>query len=264
MYSHEVILKACETIFSDFHNPQCIHPDPLEIPKSFGNQRDQEISGFFAATLALGRVELFMPVLHTVFARFPRPAEQLSQLTYREILGILKGSYYRFFSSESLAGLLFGLSTTLTRFGTLEACYLASEEPTHLARLEHLRNEILGSIPIPMPTITIPHPLGVAKRLHLFSRWMVRQDSVDLGIWKQVNPAELFYPLDTHIYQISKFLRITQRRTADKKSMEEITAFFRIYYPADPVKFDFSLSRIGLGKGMNNQEYEKTIQKYLE
>lgn len=264
IYSPDIIYQACESIYTEFHDPRYIHPDPLEIPRQFTNQTDQEISGFFSAMVALGRVDLFMPVVNQIFTTFSQPTDQLALLSYRDILDILKPTYYRFFTTQSLAGLLFGLGKTVKTFGTLESCYLAAPEPTHLGRLCYLRDSILRSIPISVPSITIPNALGVAKRLHLFARWMIRKDAIDLGTWSHGDSQDLYYPLDTHIFQIAKFFSITPRKAPDVTTMSEITEFFRKYLPEDPVKFDFSLARVGLGKGLKNQEYEKTLQKYLE
>ena len=264
VYTPEQIIKACQLMYRKYHKPESIHPDPLEIPRLFSNQKDQEIAGFFSAMVALGRVDLFMPVVHHVFSLFNKPAEQLSLLTYRDILELLKPTYYRFFTPQSLAGLLFAIVSTIKTYGSLEACYISVPQTTHLKRLTYLRETILTASPVPLPPITIPHPSGVAKRLHLFARWMIRKDQIDLGVWSHGNPQDLFYPLDTHIFQVAKFLSITNRKSADVKALIEVSEFFRTWNPDDPVKFDFSLSRIGLGRGLKIQEYEKTIQKYLE
>jgi uncharacterized protein (TIGR02757 family) len=263
-YSSDQIFKACQLIYSTYHYPEFIHPDPIEIPRLFTNQRDQEIAGFFSAMVALGRVDLFMPAVNHVFSLFTKPAEQLSILSYRDIVEILQPTYYRFFTTQSLAGLLFGIVETIKAYGTLEACYLSDRKSAHLHRLAYLRESILSASPVLLPSITIPHPSGVAKRLHLFARWMIRKDQIDLGSWSHGNPKDLCYPVDTHIFHVAKLLTITKRRSPDVIALAEITEFFKTLNPEDPVKFDFSLSRVGLGKGLKIQEYEKTIQKYLE
>jgi len=78
-------------------------------------------------------------------------------------------------------------------------------------------------------------------------RWMVRpKDSIDLGIWRKVSPSVLIIPVDTHIAQIARNLKLTSRKNADWKMAEEITASLRKFDPFDPVKYDFSLCRAGM------------------
>ena len=85
------------------------------------------------------------------------------------------------------------------------------------------------------------------KRLWFFLRWMVRRDGiVDLGIWRQLSPADLIIPLDTHVYHQAREMGITSRRSADIKTAREITDFFRQIFPSDPALGDFALFGYGV------------------
>jgi len=78
-------------------------------------------------------------------------------------------------------------------------------------------------------------------------RWMVRgPDGVDLGLWRNVSPARLIVPLDTHVARIARWLGLTSRRTIDWAAAEEITASLRLLDPTDPVKYDFPLCHWGM------------------
>ena len=71
---------------------------------------------------------------------------------------------------------------------------------------------------------------------------MVRNDGiVDLGIWKNISPSELIIPLDVHVHRSSLLLGITERKSADIKTAEEITEFLNQLFPGDPCKGDFAL-----------------------
>ncbi len=94
-----------------------------------------------------------------------------------------------------------------------------------------------------------PSPSGKSpcKRLNLYLRWMVRRgDDLDFGLWEQVDPARLVIPLDTHVARISRHLGLSQRKTADWKMAEEVTDALKELDPLDPVKYDFSISRLGI------------------
>ncbi|MBI5047407.1 MAG: TIGR02757 family protein [Deltaproteobacteria bacterium] len=85
------------------------------------------------------------------------------------------------------------------------------------------------------------------KRLNLYLRWMVRNgDSLDFGLWKDIQPCKLVIPLDTHIARISQNIGLTKRKSPDWKMAEEITENLKILDPEDPVKYDFAICRLGI------------------
>ena len=90
---------------------------------------------------------------------------------------------------------------------------------------------------------------GAAKRLCLYLRWMARRDALDPGYWSgAVETARLVVPLDTHVARVGRQLGLTGRATADWKMALEITEGLRRFDPADPLRFDFSLFRFGMGR----------------
>ena len=91
-----------------------------------------------------------------------------------------------------------------------------------------------------------PSSGGACKRLNLFLRWMVRDDAVDLGIWKRVSRAQLVVPLDTHVIRVGRCLRLTRYVSPGWRMATDITNSLRQLDPADPVKYDFSLCHIGM------------------
>jgi uncharacterized protein (TIGR02757 family) len=88
---------------------------------------------------------------------------------------------------------------------------------------------------------------GAAKRWNLYLRWMVRgPDGVDLGIWRDVAPAVLVVPLDTHVARVARRLGLTRRNDLSWRTAEEVTAALRVADPLDPVRFDFALCHLGM------------------
>ena len=86
------------------------------------------------------------------------------------------------------------------------------------------------------------------KRWNMFLRWMVRNDELDLGLWKNVNKKDLILPLDTHTFKVSQKLGLLTRKTYDLKSAIEITNKLKEFDEGDPIKYDFALYRIGQEK----------------
>jgi uncharacterized protein (TIGR02757 family) len=98
------------------------------------------------------------------------------------------------------------------------------------------------------PNFLLPEPSrgSACKRLHLYLRWMVRRDAVDPGPWTGVRASDLMVPLDTHMHRICSLLSLTSRRQPDGRAAAEVTAHFRNICPLDPVRYDFSLTRLGM------------------
>ena len=83
------------------------------------------------------------------------------------------------------------------------------------------------------------------KRYNMFLRWMVRDDCLDMGLWKSIDKKDLILPLDTHTFKVSQKLGLLTRKTYDLKSAILITEKLRKFEPQDPIKYDFALYRIG-------------------
>jgi uncharacterized protein (TIGR02757 family) len=76
---------------------------------------------------------------------------------------------------------------------------------------------------------------------------MVRKDALDLGWWgKWFQPHELVMPLDTHTGRLVQYLGLTERKTLNWKVALEVTQGLKSLDPEDPVRFDFSLARLGI------------------
>ncbi|PYM58132.1 MAG: hypothetical protein DMD77_08830 [Candidatus Rokuibacteriota bacterium] len=86
-----------------------------------------------------------------------------------------------------------------------------------------------------------PSTGGACKRMHLFLRWMIRQEKPDFGLWTEVPPAALLMPVDTHIENMARSVGLTRRRSRNWKMVEEITAGLKRLDAEDPVKYDFAL-----------------------
>jgi uncharacterized protein (TIGR02757 family) len=91
-----------------------------------------------------------------------------------------------------------------------------------------------------------PSAGSACKRLNLFLRWMIRDDEVDLGVWRQIPASKLVVPLDTHIIRLGRCLRLTRYTSPGWRMAADITSSLRALDPSDPVRFDFSLCHVGM------------------
>ena len=90
-------------------------------------------------------------------------------------------------------------------------------------------------------------PKAPNKKINMMRRWMVRSDGkVDLGLWKDSDPAGLLIPLDVHVWQMACELGLTSRKQKDIGTVREITAALDDIFPGDPCKGDFALFGYGV------------------
>ena len=178
------------------------------------------------------------------------PAAVLEQSSLDELRARFEGFIYRFFGPEEISHFLYAIGEARRRYGSLEQAFLRHLSPSDatvipaLGGLSQELSEYAGGI----------HGLliaqvkrgSAAKRWHLFLRWLVRADEVDPGGWTAVSRSRLVVPMDTHMHSICTTLGILSRKSADGKAALEITEFFRGLDPEDPVRFDFSLTRLGI------------------
>jgi uncharacterized protein (TIGR02757 family) len=116
-----------------------------------------------------------------------------------------------------------------------------------------LRSRAGGRTGTPMPhglrfLLPLPGDGAACKRAHLYLRWMVRRDGFDLGLWAspRLAPSRLLLPLDTHVHRIAGYLGLTRRRSPDLLAAREATGWLARIDAADPVSFDWALSRLGI------------------
>ena len=73
--------------------------------------------------------------------------------------------------------------------------------------------------------VSDPSNGSAAKRLCMFTRWMVRSSNrnVDFGLWKSIPTSTLMCPLDVHSGNVARALGILHRKQNDWKAVVELT-----------------------------------------
>ena len=146
------------------------------------------------------------------------------------------------------------MQNTFKKHKTLEDLWLKTAvKNNYQESLSRFQKGIIEHADMPMPNtygmqfmLAEPQKGSAAKRLNMFMRWVVREDAVDLGLWKKsVSPKDLRIPLDTHISRLSRVHGLTTRKSNDWKTVEEITHYLRKLCPDDPIRYD--LAMMGLG-----------------
>lgn len=252
--------------------------DPLKYVRKFRKKRDQEIIGLVASALSYGIVEQIFKSVDFILERIEnRPAQFVKQFDPKKDPKRFDGFVHRFNRGRDVACLFWWLHQVYEQHASLEDFFLKDYSDadqnirpaltSFVDRLLALDHAFLYSKNKKLPKearvrFFLPHPRlgGGCKRLNMFLRWMVRpDDGKDLGLWKSISPSKLVIPLDTHIINVVKKLGLTQRKTADWKMAEEITLKLKRLDPGDPLKYDFSLCRLGM-----MQHWPEKRHSYIE
>lgn len=238
-------------VYGKYHRPEFIPPDPLELVLPWERVEDREIAALVASSFALGRVGGILRAAAEVLALLgPRPREGLVSLSPEDIRRGFAGFRYRFFGPHQGANFLMALRRAVLDYGSLENLFAAGMDASHetvMPALGFFADEIQRRAPGDFGILLCdPRRGSAAKRLHLFLRWMVRRDSVDPGGWTAAPPEKLVVPLDTHMHSLALRLGLTRRRSADIAAALDTTRSLRLLDPRDPVRFDFSLCRLGI------------------
>jgi uncharacterized protein (TIGR02757 family) len=251
---HEVL----EGLYHKYNHFELIEPDPLQFVYRYHGPHDMEVAGFLAAALAYGRVRQIERSIDNLLSRMGRSPFEFVLNFNNPARKKLTGFKHRFNTADDVCKLLSILRDVLHRHGSIEACFASHLEPDDDNIINALSRFITGLLDgYKCKTgVAVSKGLGYllsdpangspCKRLNLFLRWMVRDDDVDTGIWKSVDKAKLVVPVDTHMARLCRILGFYDRRAVSLTTAVEITQRFARLEPADPVKYDFALSRIGI------------------
>lgn len=243
--SPPALKSVLDHLYETYATRQWVHPDPLEFLYACEDVRDRELVGLIASSLAYGNVrQILRSVARVLDVLGPRPRARLLRMSDTALEGGLAGFRHRWTTDRDVFRLLSGVRAVLRRHGTIEAALGRHWHGALTPALAGLVRELGEG----GPTGLLPDPArgSACKRLHLYLRWMVRCDAVDPGGWEVLAPSDLMVPLDVHMHRIARRIGFTQRRQANERTAVEVTTGFRALSPADPVRYDFALTRLGI------------------
>lgn len=237
-----------------YERPEFIAPDPISVPHRYHRQRDIEVAGLLAATIAWGnRKAIVASANRMVDLLGEDPYDFVMSATESQIES-LSSFVYRTFQREDLPSMVRGLRGIYSADpeGGLERLFAPCEGETLREGLIRFRQAMVPAMAARSHKHIADAGRGAAaKRLCMFLRWMVRpaEGGVDFGLWKSINPRQLVLPLDVHTARTGRAMGLLQRKQDDWKAATEITQSLAELCPADPVRYDFALFSIGIVEG---------------
>lgn len=218
-----------------YNDPEYFQEDPIIFPTHFSSLekrgerclQDIEVSGIFAAHFAWGRRAMIVRDCRRLFDEMDwKPYDYVMKGQWKDI----PASIHRTVKWCDVAAICARLRDHYLGHGTLEGL-----------GTEGIRCGIFGQK---------PDKKAPDKKIRMMERWFVRRDGkVDLGIWKDSDPASLVLPLDVHVYEEATALGLTARKQKDIVTALEITDTFRDIFPGDPCLGDFALFGYGVTHG---------------
>lgn len=234
-----------------YNHVSFIQDDPVQIPHLFSLKEDIEIAGFLAATIAWGNRKSVLKSAHKMMALLGNAPYDFVRSFTQTDLERLDGFVHRTFNASDLKTFMFGLRHLYENHGGMEPIFARHASSGHLHEAIHEFKKHFFEVPHAPRTqkhIADPAKNSAAKRIHLFLRWMVRQDNagVDLGLWKSVPMQVLSCPLDVHSGRVGRALGLIQNRLDNRKALEELDTALRRFDARDPAKYDYALFGLGL------------------
>ncbi|WP_046755758.1 TIGR02757 family protein [Kordia jejudonensis] len=233
-----------------YNQPKFVESDPIQIPYQFEQKEDIEISAFLTATIAWGNRKMINNNAKKMMNLLGNSPYDFVMQHSEEDLESLQSFVHRTFNGTDFVFFIKALQNIYKNHGGLEAVF-ANSEATNLQHTISEFKEVFFSIPHPERTrkhVSDPKKGSAAKRINMFLRWMVRNDTagVDFGIWKSISPSQLSCPLDVHSGNVARKLGLLKRKQNDGKALLELDTALRKLDPNDPVKYDFALFGLGV------------------
>jgi uncharacterized protein (TIGR02757 family) len=217
-------------------------PDPMLVAREY---KDETVS-LICALFSYGNAKQIVKFLNSLNFKLLDEDEKVIKKS-------LQNHYYRFQNHEDVAQFFITLKR-LKQESLLEELFLKGYQKensvldglaTTIDKLWSLNSYtsrgykfLLGQPPHSKSSSTY-------KRWNMYLRWMVRDDNIDLGLWKKISKTDLLMPLDTHTFKVSLKLGLLKRKTYDLKAVMELTQKLKTFDEKDPIKYDFAIYRLG-------------------
>lgn len=241
-----------DNVLIKYNRRELLSTDPVQFPHRYQNPEDAELVAFICSAFAYGNVKAMNQCLEDLFAKMGnRPYQYLKNVRPQVLKNQFSKLYYRFYSPTDIICFLQSVSRFIQNENSISHSlkkYFLENQDWDVA-LQKLFLEILPSRSRTTygTRYFLSDPVSsTAKRARLLMRWMARKDEIDLGLWDFVPKAELVVPLDTHIFNVSRRLKLLDSKTINRNASIKLTSELKKLDPNDPLRYDFALCRVGM------------------
>ena len=240
-----------EEKYLQYNTKKFIDSDPIQVPHTFSQKNDIEISSFLTSIISWGNRKVIIKNAFKLMELMDNAPHDFIINHEEKELEIFNSFVHRTFNSIDLKYFIASLKNIYLNHGGLERVLSSNLDNQSTQKSIHILKKIFFQLPHQNRTrkhIADPLTGSSAKRINMFLRWMVRTDlnGVDFGIWKNIPTAYLSIPLDVHTGNISRKLGLLRRKQNDAKALHELDINLRKLDPYDPVKYDYALFGLGV------------------
>lgn len=222
--------------------------DPSWFMHQVEGKLNQETTAFIASCLSYGSRKQFMPKIQLLLDYANNDMYNwIKNGYYKEHFNVDdKTCFYRLYNKGVMRKLFDALNKLIQEFNSI-GNFIKLNASDGLSAVKAITNYSAES---GIETIIPKNATSACKRVCMFLRWMVRNDSpVDLGIWNDfIDKRTLIIPLDTHVLQEAQKLGLVDSKTASMNVAIKLTEKLKDVFPDDPLKGDFAL----FGYGVNH------------
>ena len=234
-----------------YNSPKFIESDPIQIPHLFTKKEDIEIAAFLTATISWGNRKMIIKNALKMMEMFDNAPHDFVLNHQESDLKSIECFVHRTFNAIDLKQFIKSLQNIYNKHQGLEkVLFIKDEAKTYKVAIHRLKQVFFEVAHQQRTQKHISDPLknSAAKRINMFLRWMVRNDTagVDFGIWKTHSTENLSCPLDVHSGNVARKLKLLLRKQNDWKALSELDHNLRILDKKDPVKYDFALFGLGV------------------
>lgn len=241
------IKELLDRLLQEIDPNDFISKDPVQIPHSYTDARDVEISAVIVSIISWGTRKAILSAAYNLKQDWDACGGPYNWLMSKEFTKIgdeqpiyrtLKGSAFKMVCANLYC--VYKMSSTL-------GYYLKNKcgcDRVYTAMC------LLGDSILDPAHIGSSLKGGVKKRLCMLFRWLVRDDISDLGTWGGLwDKSDLYAVLDVHVLKAVRLLGLNDRRTLNWETVRAVTERLRELDPNDPAKYDYALFIYGLKKG---------------
>lgn len=249
--------QLLKNLADKYETPSFMENDPSQFLRWYSMNRgdslaDIECSAFIAAMLSFGSRTQFIPKIRYILELADKTSGSFFKWIVDGAPDFPEGDnkFYRFYSFNDLRNVFAEMVTWDN--GDSPCCIFDKIRQLYFSNTDIDIADII-SVSFSKSKIVPKGKNSAKKRIYMFLRWMVRQNSpVDIGIWDWYSAEKLLIPLDVHVIQMSKTLELLDDSfKATKKTAIMLTEELKEVFPNDPCKGDFALFGLGVDSSMH-------------
>ena len=168
-----------DEMYTKYNTESFIEKDPIQIPHKFNLREDIEISAFLTSIISWGNRKMIINNANKMMSIMGNtPYDFIINANEKQIDRI--SFVHRTFNSDDLKFFIYSLKNIYLKEGGLESVFSKYNDSNNFKNIEHFRS-IFFSLKHEKRVekhISSPNKGSSCKRLHMFLRWMVRNDKI--------------------------------------------------------------------------------------